>query len=82
MAGIPSPTEAVRSALKIILGTTIVNRKEPISATLIHDWQISSSNFDIPVELRHITLYALSCAGLFKLDDISRIRRNEVLMVI
>ena len=36
MAGIPSPTEAIRSALKIILGTAIVNRKEPIS-TLIHD---------------------------------------------
>ena len=37
MAGIPSPTEAVRSALKIILGTAIVNRKEPISSTWIHD---------------------------------------------
>ena len=61
MAGIPSPTEAVRSALKIILGTAIVNRKEPISSTLIPD-QISSSNFDGPVELRHITLYVLSFA--------------------
>ena len=42
VAGIPSTTdnpivEAVRSALKIILGTAIVNRKEPISSTLIHD---------------------------------------------
>ena len=37
MAGIPSPTEAVRSALKIILGTAIVNRKEPISSTLFRD---------------------------------------------
>ena len=42
MAGIPSPkdnpiVEAVRSALKIILGTAIVNHKEPISSTLIHD---------------------------------------------
>ena len=37
MAGIPSPTEAVRSALKIILGTAIVKCKEPISSTLIHD---------------------------------------------
>ena len=37
MAGIPSPTEGVRSALKIILGTAIVNRKGPISSTLIHD---------------------------------------------
>ena len=34
MAGIPSPT---RSALKIILCTAIVQRKEPISSTLIHD---------------------------------------------
>ena len=45
-------------------------------------YQISCSNFDIPVELRHITLYVLSFAGLFRLDDISRIRRNEVFMVI
>ena len=42
MADIPSPTdnpivEAVRSASKIILGTAIVNRKEPISSTVIHD---------------------------------------------
>ena len=42
MAGIPSPTdnpivEAVRSASKVILGTAIVNRKEPFSSTVIHD---------------------------------------------
>ena len=76
MAGIPSPTdnpivEAVRSALKIILGTAIVNHNEPIS-----------SNFDNPVELGDITLYVLSFAGFFRFDDVSRIRRNEVFMVI
>ena len=48
MAGIPSPTDipvvgAVRSASKRILGTGIVNRKEPISSSLIHDI-ISKSN--------------------------------------
>ena len=36
MAGAPSPTEAVRSDLKIILGTAIVN-KESISSSLIYD---------------------------------------------
>lgn len=42
MAGTPFPTdnpivEAVRSASKVILGTAIVNLKEPISSTVIHD---------------------------------------------
>ena len=37
MAGVPSPTEAVRPDLKIILGTAIVNRKEPTRSSLIHD---------------------------------------------
>ena len=40
MAGILSSTDnpiVVRSALKIFLGTAIVNHKEPISSTLIHD---------------------------------------------
>ena len=45
-------------------------------------YQISSSNFDNPVELRHITLYVLSFAGIFRFNDVSRIRRNEVFMVI
>ena len=37
MAGVPSPTEAVSPDLKIILGTAIVNRKEPTPSSLIHD---------------------------------------------
>ena len=36
MAGIPSATEAVRSALKIILGTTIVNRKDSSSPNVFN----------------------------------------------
>ena len=81
LAGIPSPTdnpivEAVRSASKRILGTAIVNRKEPISSSVIHD--SSSSNLDNPVELRNITLYVLSFSGFFRFDDVSRIRRNDI----
>ena len=50
MAGIPSPTdnpivEAVRSASKIILGTATVNRKEPISSTVIYD--LSGEQFQL-----------------------------------
>ena len=78
LAGIPSPTdnpivEAVRSASKRILGTAIVNRKEPISSSVIHDI-ISRSN----LETRNVTLYVLSFAGFFRFDDVSRIRRNDI----
>ena len=83
MAGIPSPTdnpivEAVRAASKRILGTAIVNCKEPISSSVIHDI-ISRSNLENPVELRSVTLYVLSFAGFFRFDDVSRIRRNDVI---
>ena len=82
MAGIPSPTdntivEAVRSSSKRILGTAIVNSKEPISSSLIQDI-ISGSNLENPVELRNVTLYVLSFAGFFRFDDVSRIRRNDI----
>ncbi|XP_068716917.1 integrase/recombinase xerD homolog [Montipora capricornis] len=82
MAGIPSPTdnpivEAVRSASKRILGTAILNSKEPISSSVTHDI-ISSSNLENSVELRNITLYVLSFAGFFRFDDVSRIRRNDI----
>ena len=83
MAGIPSPTdnpvvEAVRAASKRILGTAIVNRKEPISSRVIHDI-VGRSNLENPVELRNVTLYVLSFAGFFRFDDVSRIRRNDVI---
>ena len=82
LAGIPSPTdnpivEAVRSTSKRILGTAIVNRKDPISSSVIHDI-ISRSNLKNPVELRNVTLYVLSFAGFFRFDDVSRIRRNDI----
>lgn len=82
MAGIPSPTdnpivEAVRSASKIIFGAGIVNRKEPISSSLILDI-IGKSNLDNPVELRNVTMYVLSFTGFFRFDDVSRIRRNDI----
>ena len=73
MAGIPSPTdnpivEAVRAASKRIL----------ISSSVIHDI-ISRSNLENPVELCNVTLYVLSFADFFRFDDVSRIRRNDVI---
>ena len=69
--------EAVRSASKRILGTAIVNHKEPISSSVIHDI-LSRSNLEYPVELHNITLYVLSFADFFRFDDVSRIRRNDL----
>ena len=44
---------------------------------MIHDF-ICSSNLDNSVELRNITLSVLSFAGFFRLEDVSRIRRDEI----
>ena len=68
VAGIPSPTddpivEAVRTASKRVLGTSVLSRKEPISATLIHDI-VNKSDLGNPVELQNVTMYVLS----FELD--------------
>jgi integrase len=82
VAGVPSPTdnpvvEVVRSASKRILGTTTVNRKEPISSDLIHKI-VSHANLDNLVDLRNVTLYVLCFSGFFRFDDISRVRRSDI----
>ena len=61
VAGIPSPTDDP-TASKRALGTSVLSRKEPISATLIHDI-INKSDLGNPVELRNVTMYVLSFAG-------------------
>ena len=81
-AGIPSPTddpiaEALRTASKRVLGTSVLRRKEPISATSIHDI-INKSDLDNPVELRNVTMYVLSFASFFRFDDVPRIRRSDI----
>ena len=82
MAGIPSPTdnpvvEAVRCASKRVLGTRVVNRKEPISSSVIHD-VIGLANLQNHVHLPNVTMYVLLFAGFFRFDDVSRIRRNDI----
>ena len=81
LAGIPSPTddpvaEAVSTAPKGVHGTSVLSRKEPISALLIHD--IKKSDLDNPVKLRNVTMYVLSFAGFFRFNDVSRIRRSDI----
>ena len=82
MAGIPSPTdnpvvEAVRCASKRVLVTRVVNRKKPISSSVIHDL-IGLADLQNPIHLRNVTMYVLSFAGFFRFDDVSRIRRNDI----
>ena len=82
LAGIPSPTddpvaEAVRTTSKRVLGTSVLSRKEPISALLIHDI-INKSDLDNLVKLRNVTMYVLSFAGFFRFDDVPRIRRSDI----
>ena len=82
LAGIPSPTddpiaEAVRTTSKRVLGTSVISRKEPISALLIHGIVIKS-DLDNPLKLRNVSMYVLSFAGFFRFDDGSRIRRSDI----
>ena len=82
LAGIPSLTddpiaEAVSTAPKRVHGTSVLSRKEPISALLIHDI-INKSDLDNLVKLRNVTMYVLSFAGFFRFDDVSRIRRSDI----
>ena len=69
--------EAVRTTSKRVLGTSVLSRKEPISALLIHDI-INKSDLDNLVKLRNVTMYVLSFAGFFRFDDVSRIRRRDI----
>ena len=69
--------EAVRTTSKRVLGTSVLSRKEPISALLIHDI-INKSDLDNLVKLRNVTMYVLSFAGFFRFDDVSRIRRSDI----
>ena len=80
LAGIPSPTddpiaEAVRTTSKRVLGTSVLSRKEPISALLIHDI-INKSDLDNLVKLRNVTMYVLSFADFFRFNEVSRIRSD------
>ena len=81
LAGIPSLTddaiaEAMSTAPKRVHGTSVLSRKQPISALLIHD--IKKSDLDNPVKLRNVSMYVLSFAGFFRFDDVSRIRRRDI----
>ena len=63
VAGTSSPTndsivEAVRTASKRVLGTSVLSRKEPISAILIHDI-INKSDLHNPVKLHNVTMFCL-----------------------
>ena len=80
VTGIPSPTddpivEAVGTASKIVLGTSGLSRKEPISATLFHDI-INKSDLNNPVELRDVYVYVLFFAGFFWFDNVYRVRSD------
>lgn len=82
IAGLPSPTEDIivnmmREGAKRILGTKIINRKEPL--TLDHLKQIiSKSNLKNLLELRNVCMFSLAFAAMLRADDLIRIRRNNI----
>ena len=61
----------------MLLSMRALNRKEPISSSVIHDF-IGLADLQNPVNLRNVTMYVLSFACFFRFDNVSRIRRNDI----
>ena len=81
-AGLASPTDsslvaAVRDASKRILGTARSSRKEPITTELLKS-MVGGADLSNGLELRNVCLYLLCFAGFLRLDDVSRIKRNQI----
>ena len=78
--GLVSPTDSllVRDASKRILGTSRSNLKEPITPELLKSI-VGRANLSNGLDLRNVCLYLLCFAGFVRFDDVSRIKRNQIL---
>ena len=69
LAGIPSPTDSpiihdVSRAAKRLIGTRLVNKKEPILPDMIKKL-VEASNLDNLLNLRNVCIFLLAFAGFF-----------------
>ena len=69
LAGIPSPTDSpiihdVSRAAKKLIGTRLVNKKEPILPDMIKKL-VEASNLDNLLNLRNVCIFLLAFAGFF-----------------
>ena len=76
LAGIPSPTESpiihdVSRAAKRLIGTRLINKKEPILPDMIKKLDEASKKKNTLVYLRNVCIFLLAFAGFFQNSVIS-----------
>ena len=82
LAGIPSPTDspiiqAISSAAKRLVGTRLLNKKEPISPDMIRKL-VEASNFNNLLELRNVFIFLLAFAGFFRIEEVLHIKYGDI----
>ena len=83
LAGIPSPTvspivHSISRATKRLIGTRLVNKKEPISPDLITKL-VESPNLDSLLELRNVRIFLLTFARFFRIEEVLHIKYGDVI---
>ena len=83
LADIPSPTvspivHSISRAAKRLIGTRLVNKKEPISPVMISRL-VESSNLDNLLELRNVCIFLLTFAGFFRIKEVLHIKYGDVI---
>ena len=82
LAGIPSPTDSpivnsISRAAKKLIGTRLVNKKEPISAEMIRKL-VEASDLDNLLELRNVCIFLLAFAGFFRIEEVLHIKYGDI----
>ena len=85
LAGIPSPTDSpiiysISRAAKKLIGTRLVNKKEPISREMIRKL-VEDSDLDNLVELRNVCIFLLAFAGFFRIEEVLRIKLETLVFI-
>ena len=82
LAGIPSPTDSpiihdVSRAAKRLIGTRLVNKKEPILPDMIKKL-VEASNPDNLLNLRNVCIFLLAFAGFFRIEEVLHIKYGDI----
>ena len=78
LAGISSPTDSpiihsISRAAKKLIGTRLVNKKEPISPEMIRKL-VEDSDLVNLLELRNVCIFLLAFAGFFRIEEVLHIK--------
>ena len=82
LAGLPSPTDSsiihdVSRAAKILIGTRLINKKEPILPDMIRKL-VEASNLDNLLNLRNVCIFLLAFAGFFRIEEVLSIKYGDI----